>query len=78
VQVFDGAEEAASFVELLRRVVSCDGLTVYACCLMTNYSASLQRRSRRPLMACRTRLHGESGAGRMMSASGLTSGSWIV
>ena len=36
---------------------------------------SLHRHSRRPLMACRTRLHGESGAGQMMSASGSTSGS---
>jgi REP element-mobilizing transposase RayT len=77
-RAFDGAEEAASFVELLRRVASRDGLTVYAWCLMSNHSGSLQRRSRRPLMACRTRLHGESGAGRMVSASGVSSGSWTV
>jgi len=32
----------------------------------------------RPLMACRTRLHGESGAGRMVSASGVSSGDWTV
>ena len=74
-RVFDGADEAAGFVELLRRVASRDGLTVYAWCLMSNHSGSLQRRSRRPLMACRTRWHGESGAGRMVSASGSTSGS---
>ena len=36
-RVFDGAGEAASFVELLRRVVSRDGLTVYAWCLMSNH-----------------------------------------
>mgnify|MGYP001059540883 CR=1 FL=1 len=36
-RVFDGAEEAAAFVELLRRVVSRDGLTVYAWCLMSNH-----------------------------------------
>jgi REP element-mobilizing transposase RayT len=36
-RVFDGAEESAAFVELLRRVVSRDGLTVYAWCLMSNH-----------------------------------------
>ena len=36
-RVFDGAEEAAAFVELLRHVVSRDGLTVYAWCLMNNH-----------------------------------------
>jgi REP element-mobilizing transposase RayT len=36
-RAFDGAEEAAAFVELLRRVVSRDGLTVYAWCLMSNH-----------------------------------------
>jgi hypothetical protein len=54
-RVFDGAEDAARFVELLRRVASRDGLTVYAWCLMSNHSGSLQRRSRRPLIACPTR-----------------------
>jgi len=33
---------------------------------------------KRPLMACCTRWRGESGAGRLMSASGSTSGSWTV
>ena len=75
-RVFDSAEEADTFVELLRPVVSRDGLTIDAWCLMSNHSGSLQRRSRRPLMACRTRWHGESGAGRMISASGSTSESW--
>jgi REP element-mobilizing transposase RayT len=74
-RVFDSAEEATCFVELLRRVVSRDGLTIYAWCLMSNHSGSLQRRSRRALMACRTRWHGESGAGRMMRASWSTPGS---
>jgi REP element-mobilizing transposase RayT len=36
-RVFDGAEQAATFVELLRRVVSRDGLTVYAWCLMSSH-----------------------------------------
>jgi REP element-mobilizing transposase RayT len=36
-RAFDGAEEAAAFVELFRRVVSRDGLTVYAWCLMSNH-----------------------------------------
>jgi REP element-mobilizing transposase RayT len=36
-RVFDGAEEASAFVELLRRVVTRDGLTVYAWCLMSNH-----------------------------------------
>jgi REP element-mobilizing transposase RayT len=75
-RVFGSAEEAARFVELLRHVVSRDGLTVYAWCLMSNHSGSLLRCSRRALMACRTRLLGEFGAGRTMSASGSASGSW--
>jgi hypothetical protein len=73
-RVFDGAEEATGFVELPRRVISRDGLTIYAWCLMRNHSGSLQRRSRRPLAACRTRWRGESGAGRMMSTSGSRAG----
>jgi putative transposase len=36
-RVFDGGEEASAFVELLRRVVRRDGLTVYAWCLMANH-----------------------------------------
>jgi REP element-mobilizing transposase RayT len=78
VRVFDGAEAAATFVELLRHLASRDGLTVHAWCLMSNHSGNLQRRSRRALMACRTRWHGESDAGRRMSASGVTSESWTV